>query len=312
MKYSDEHIQQQIESYLNQEMTDLERSRFEKQIHDDPELHEEVQLQEATFEAIKRERIFVLKAGLNQVPISLWTTGIVEVAKIAAITIGLGIAGLGGYYAIDFNSQTTNEKAIISAPKIEEENENSSQSQVSSEISANKGDFKTDPENEEVSKNANAQGSTQVVIGSKPSGSPSKIGKVSNSTFSNEEVVNEPLEPVSKAFQALSSKDIPNPDDGISNRTSLESIHPEVVFKKDNKNIFHYQFSDGKLILYADFTDKIYEVIELNQNGSKQVFFCYENTFYPLNTNQFEISPLKEVQDKNLIQILKAYQKRKN
>lgn len=312
MKNSDEHIQQQIESYLNQEMTDLERSRFEKQIHDNPELHEEVQLQEATFEAIKRERILALKAGLNQVPVSLWSTGIVEVAKIAAITIGLGITGLGGYYALNLSNQKSYEKKILTAPFVEKEKDNSDESKVVSEISSNKDDFKSKAENAEVPIETKSSGSHQKVIGGRPLNTHSKSGNGERSTYSNEEVLNEPLEPVSKAFQALSSKDIPNPDDGISNRTSLESIHPEVVFKKDNKNIFHYQFSDSKLILYADFTDKIYEVIELNQNGSKQVFFCYENTFYPLNTNQFEISPLKEVQDKNLIQILKAYQKRRN
>lgn len=312
MKHSDEHIQQQIESYLNQEMTDLERSRFEKQIHDNPELHEEVQLQEATMEAIRRERMLILKSGLSQVPISMWSTGLLEVAKVAAISVGIGLAAVGGYYAFDnYEHGKPQPEAVHSQSTSEIGSNELKHEDVSPNLETTRA-FDSTPENAEVPadksvvKDKLANSEKREKTSSK--GEKSSVSSESQDDFSLEP----PVEPSPKAVQALSSKDVANPVDGISNKTSLESIHPEVVFKKDNKNIFHYQFSDGKLILYADFTDKLYEVIELNQNGTKQVFFCYENTFYPLNSNQFDIAPLKAVQDKNLIQILRAYQKRRN
>jgi len=121
----------------------------------------------------------------------------------------------------------------------------------------------------------------------------------------------EALDPGTKQFVPSTAKDIPIPTDGISNKTLLESLNPEVVIKRDNKDKFHYQFSDSKLILYADFSDKLYEVLELNQNNEKQLFFGYNGKFFILDPKQTEISPLKPVTDANLIQVLADYQKRR-
>lgn len=311
MKHSDEHIQHQIESYLNQEMTDLERSKFEKMIHDDPELHDEVEMQEAAMEAIRRERIFALKAGLSQVPISLWSTGLLQVAKIAAISAGIATAGLGGYFLLE-NTQHT--KFEVQQSKVEVSGNKpldlstpiDGDSQEPEPVAQTNFDSKVDHSEAPINKlNPESQGGH---IDRKES---SKV-KNSEMAFQGSNTTSEPIEPSIKSLSPQTGKDLANPVDGISNRTSLESVHPEVVIKKDNKNVFHYQFSDGRLVLYADFSEQLYEVLELNQNGEKQIFFCFDNKFFPLNPNQFEISPLKEVQDKNLIQILKAYQKRKN
>lgn len=311
MKTPDEHIQQQIESYLNQEMTDLERAKFEKQIHESQDLHDEVEMQEAALEAIKRERMLALKSGLSQVNISLWSTGLIEMAKVAAISVGIISGGFGAYWLIekDQNDNSINQKE--SAITIVQKNENQGKAEASPENSL---PINQEPQGTESSKiNPNSK-TIPLAISNAPqlstphrkksSGEEVKLADNSNNA--------EPIEPVAKGALPYTGKDINNPSDGISNRTSLESVHPEVIIKKDNKNIFHYQFSEGKLILYADFNDHLYEVIELNQNGGKQIFFCYNNAFYPLNPGQHEIAPLIEVKEKSLIQLLSAYQKRKN
>jgi len=315
MKYTDDKIQQQIEAYLNQDMTDLDRSRFEKLIHDDPELHEEVEMQESLVQAIRNERILMIKAGLNQTNVSLWSTGLLEVAKIAAVTVGLGLASVGGYfwYSSSVNQPSARkEVAVQTTPAIKpQEDIQNAPSEVSSPRT-----FQPDPANGNVPVGP-SEASTSPIIKSEHNSRVVQTGKSSGKVAKgmgkeqHELSETEALDPGMKQFVPSTAKDIAIPTDGISNKTSLESVNPEVVIKRDNKDKFHYQFSDSKLILYADFSDKLYEVLELNQNNEKQLFFAYDGRFFSLDANQTEISPLKQVTDRNLIQILTDYQKRR-
>jgi len=310
-------IQQQIEDYLNQDMSDLDRSRFEKLIHDNHELHEEVELQQSVMEAIRNERMLALKAGLNQVNISLWSTSVLEFAKIAAITAGLGMASVGGY--LYFSGRTTERQERVEKAKSElvleekttetdKEVVSSSQTTPTETAAPTTVPFVSRPENgvvtdSEVNKPIRKATQNAVSVGK------SKVSKGATATGQPEV---EAREPGTTQINPSSAKDIAIPGDGISNKTSLESLNPEVVIKRDNKDKFHYQFSDSKLILYADFSDKLYEVLELNQNDQRKMFFAYDNQFFILDPTQTEISPLKEVKDLNLIDLLKNYQKRKN
>lgn len=323
MKQFDDKIQHQIEAYLNQDMTDLERSRFEKQMHQDPELHEEVEFQESMIEAIRAERMVALKSGLNQVSISMWSTGLIEAAKIAAISVGIGLAGFGAYSyyqsekadtvqvadSLKTNLPVIQESAAISAPATEmPEMESGNVSQKAGEAAEKPGpgSFESQPENA-------AQPSVNERPVMVPRTKANRLADKNADVASSSQVADaETREPGVKHVSPSVSKDITLPEDGITRKSSLESVHPEVVIKRDNKDKFHYQFSDSKLILYADFSDKLYEVLELNQKSEKQLFFAYDNRFFYLDPNQTEISPLKEVKDKNLVQVLTAYQKRRN
>ena len=311
MNYNDDKIQQQIEAYLNQDMSDLDRSRFEKMIHDDAELHEEVEMQESVLEAIRQERAFMLKAGLNQIPVSLWSTGVMEALKIAAISIGIGVAGVGGYYLYQERNATSASVSVETTSPVSQQDAPQIQSLESEEPEGPK------PVSEPIPEKSQDLDEMQHSTPQKPAISTQKV-KVADKSRS---VENRPnilteesaiREPGTKAIQAPASKEVTLPNDGISQKSSLESVHPEVVIKRDNKDKFHYQFSDSKLVLYADFSDKLYEVLELNQSNEKQLFFSYDGKFFSLDPAQTEIAPLKEVKDKNLIQILSGYQKRKN
>ena len=315
MKYTDDKIQQQIEAYLNQDMTDLDRSRFEKLIHDDPELHEEVKMQESLVQAIRNERILMIKAGLNQTNVSLWSTGLLEVAKIAAVTVGLGLAAAGGYFwysnAVD-HTPARKEVAVQTTSAVRPQNDIQD---APSEVAPPQ-TFQADPANGNVPVVPSDASAPPKTIGKnnvRTNQTVKSSGKVANGIGNDQQVLSETeaLDPGMKQFVPSTAKDIAIPTDGISNKTSLESVNPEVVIKRDNKDKFHYQFSDSKLILYADFSDKLYEVLELNQNNEKQLFFAYDGRFFSLDAKQTEISPLKQVTDRNLIQILTDYQKRR-
>jgi hypothetical protein len=317
---NDDKIQQQIEAYLNQDMSDLDRSRFEKIIHDDQELHEEVELQESVMQAIRNERMIALKAGLNQVNISLWSTTVLEIAKIAAITAGIGMATAGGYFILT-NSKGT--PTGTQGEKAQTEQIVNKQKEVPAETFT---PVVAAPSSQEVAEqpktidfgsklengNAPSPGISSPVYSGRNNSSAKGQTRISGKETPAQNVEVDVREPGTSVINPSIAKDIAIPGDGISNKSSLESLNPEVVIKRDNKDKFHYQFSDSKLILYADFSDKLYEVLELNQNNQRQMFFAYDNKFYILDPNQIEISPLKEVKDANLVDLLKNYQKRKN
>ena len=319
MKYTDEKFQQLIESYLNQGMSDLERSGFEKMIHEDPELHDEVAFQQATIEAIKKQRVLALKAGLNQVPVSLWSLGLMEAAKIGAIAAGIGLASLGAYIGYNQLRPSANEVAV--SQEITSETENASapeKAEIKQKAAAQPEvtDDTPEPRPAQIYQGGGSDKSEMAAPGSvrrqSKAGETFQNSGLSKSQEAGIQKETELSEPAGKTLQMPATQDILLPEDGITRNTSLESIHPEIVFKKNNKENFHYQFSDSKLVLYADFRDKLYEVLELNQSGKKQMFLAYNGKFFGLNPEQTDISPLREVTDQNLIRLLNEYQNRRN
>jgi hypothetical protein len=292
-------------------MNDLERSGFEKMIHEDPELHDEVEFQQATIEAIKRQRMIALKAGLNQVPVSLWTLSLTEAAKIGAIAAGIGLASIGVYFGYEQLRKPADEKAAqqqIQNQKIENTTNPENGASGNQEETPEPGpaqDFQSN-------KNFQDASGTREIKPERPAIESSKKGSeqipADNKNIRDSEV----NEPGTQSLRLPQTQDITLPEDGITKNTSLESIHPEIVFKKNNRENFHYQFSDSKLVLYADFKDKLYEVLELNQSGSKQLFLAYNGKFFQLDPNQTDITPLKEVAEPGLTRVLNEYQNRRN
>ena len=302
MKYTNPNIQQQIEAYLRQEMTDLERSGFERMMHENPELHEEVKHQESLITAIRKERVLQLKAGLQAVPVSLWSATLLEYAKIAAISAGIGLASVGGYLYLNRNA------AEIPGQSKKTETVAEQKAPVSDAGNQQADIYQTPRPAVEPAPSNNpspAAGHTQPAESVNDS---RKIPVQSGSIVLQDPEIAEPL---MKSSQPETPQNLALPEDGLSSKTHPESMQPEVVMKRGNREKFHYQFSEGKLVLYADFSEKLYEVLELNQHGQQSLFLSYDGKFYSLDPMMNEISPLQEVKDKNLVQILSVYQKRK-
>lgn len=63
---------------------------------------------------------------------------------------------------------------------------------------------------------------------------------------------------------------------------------------------FHYQFASGKLVLYGDFDDSLFEVLELNVQDESTLYLFYKSNYYYLNDRSGEISELEAVKDEPL------------
>ena len=69
----------------------------------------------------------------------------------------------------------------------------------------------------------------------------------------------------------------------------------------------HYQFANGKLILYGSFDNELYEIIEVNGQNSRSLFLYYKTGYSLLDESKKEVTLLKKITDPVLIQKLNTF-----
>ena len=81
----------------------------------------------------------------------------------------------------------------------------------------------------------------------------------------------------------------------------------DVEIKMKRKYNFHYQLIEQKLVLYGDFEDEPFEILEINKdNGGIDLYLYYKDNFYGIDQGSKKIEALKEIADPVLIQRLQA------
>jgi hypothetical protein len=78
------------------------------------------------------------------------------------------------------------------------------------------------------------------------------------------------------------------------------------IVAPDKKHTFHYQFSEGKLLLYGPFDKNLYEILEIHGEGHA-VFLFYRENYFLLDENQSAITKLEAIRDGELLRKLKQY-----
>jgi hypothetical protein len=220
-------------------------------------------------------------------------------AKIAASILISGLVGLGVYSYFNNKSETT----IASPTANEIRIENSSKESTSTEVildnsSKSQAPLAITESPSTLSDASNKIGNKAIVKKSSPSnstlapiasGSPKMI-----ETFDNE------------LFQ--SDNNITLPDGKIAQTTESKS-NIDITIDKSSENKFHYKFFNNKLFLYGSFDSNKYEILELNTYEGKQVYLYYDNSYFKLNSNQSEVSPLSKISDKKVVEQLNKFNK---
>ena len=85
-----------IASYLDGDMSPDQMQNFEMQLHTDPVLRSEFELQQDIIHSLQDFRKTQLKSRLDQVPVSMGPSGLMGIKAAAAMVIS-GIIGLGTY-----------------------------------------------------------------------------------------------------------------------------------------------------------------------------------------------------------------------
>ena len=270
-----------IDDYLANRLQEQDSIAFELEMEGDPALKEELAFQKQIVESVKHARAVELKAMLNNVPVGggSWSGG-----KIAAGVISAGIIATSLYFY--FNG----EDAIINA------NEEIQQEVIQPGGDKNKVEnaevVTTEETNKDAANETGANNSKEIAKDIK-----TKVSKP----------VQKPDIQVVDPSEELTEEKGTNVNPG---RSEISTSKMEVITESsDKKHTFHYQFVQGKLLLYGPFDKSLYEILEIHGEGHA-VFLFYRENYYMLDERQSKITPLGAIQDTELLKKLKEYRGR--
>jgi len=270
------------EDYLTNRLDEGARKAFEQQMQGDLQLQAEVKMQQGIIEGVKSARAAELKAMLNNVPIGGATSGAVT-GKIAIATISTVIIGTALYFGLRSNPA---EQPLAEPPAMEESINQDLEPEQAEPIT----ELVEEATQQETKVAKNAPATKSIVT--KPV--PPKID-VMDMTADMEDNKNKEEAPVPK----------------LSGNPQISASSLEVETDNTNKNYsFHYQFKDGKLLLYGPFDASLYEIIEIN-GGSHHVFLYYKNSYYHLDELEQHITPLIMIRDIELLAKLEQFRNKK-
>ena len=271
-----------IDDYISNRLNEPDRKSFENQLEGDPTLKEEVDFQQKVVEGVRQARAIELKNMLNNVPVSgsLWNGG-----KIAAALVSAGLVATSVYFYMKEDVQTV-------AP-VEE---------VRKEITAPSSQRDIEPATPTVEPKTEERTSTGTV---QPREKPKVLteSKPSTPVRKPDIQVVDPSSELTESKQGATTSVAPS-------RAEISVSKMEVITGlTDKKHNFHYQFAQGKLMLFGPFDKSLYEILEIHGDGHA-VFLFYKENYYLLDEQQSEITELKYIQDAQLLKKLKEYRGR--
>lgn len=278
-----------IDEYLTNRLSEQDREVFEQQLNSDAALKSEVELQSQIIEGLKKARIADLKAMLNKVPVEGAPITEFSTLKVAAGLIGTAVIVSAGY--LFFNNKTS-DLPLLSPP-------------VEDSIVIPEEDIQpNDPNNNKISEEQVTQPETITEQKAQPTQTPKS--KPSDKAEASQPVDKPAIDVIDPTEELTET----TPTRGNSNKPVLTFPKMNVEVDSSSKKYpFHYQFTDGKMILFGSFDKNLYEIIEIN-GGSHSVFLFHKDSYYKLDETRTEITPLEPIRDKALIQKLKEYRKK--
>lgn len=266
---------EKIDDYLANRLPAEERNAFEQEIAGDPALQDEVAFQEKIVSAVRQARAAELKQMLNNVPVSSgWSSG-----KIAAGVVAAGIVATSVYFYL------TPDESVMTPDQNVPEVITPAESPAITPADEPEPAVAT-PATEEPSKKSESPKRKTVTPVQKP----------------DIQVIDPSVD--------MTETNQPAIDPASTGSTTMTVSKMEVVTAPASKKYtFHYQFSEGKLLLYGPFDSSLYEILEIN-GGSHAVFLFYKENYYLLDEAQDQVTALAPIRDSQLLQKLKEYRSR--
>jgi hypothetical protein len=277
-----------IDQYLTGKLDAAQRLEFEKQLAGNPVLKKEVADQKQIIEAVKLARQNELKAMLSKVPVPpvsgsstfalKWVAGILATSAVVTLV----------YFSV-FHSET---KTDPSSALDELTKKLPAQDIKATEDTTTEHAPILIPKDDKKAPHVSA---SELKVDKKDKANSSTITPVQKPVL---ELV-DPSDEISIEQEAKTT-DI---------QATIQAAQIEVETDSSQKKYsFHYQFADGKLILYGPFDKNLYEILEVN--GENHAIFLYQKeNYYLLNEKETKITPLKAITDPSLIRLLREYRK---
>ncbi len=285
---------QKIEAYFNNELSSADEQQLIKELESNPELKQDFEFQQDIVEGLKSYRKEQLIARLNEVKI-ISTTQHLVVKVISSVAV-VAVVGLGAYFFYYTNNNESRllseaAKTSISDPGIDDpqlliedvpEQEPINETQQDLIVENKEVDVKQTPQPAVPKENIISEKTPEVTM-------PDIVDPFET------EVAEDNVE-----------EDLSVPANTTTTELNLRS-KLDVEIKMKRKYNFHYQLIEQKLVLYGDFEDEPFEILEINKdNGGIDLYLYYKDNFYGIDQGSKKIEPLKEIADPVLIQRLQA------
>ena len=280
-------IQNLFDKYFRGGMEPAEQAEFEIQLHNDPLMQGEFELQKDIVDAIKQSRRNEIKGRLDQLQVG--GSQPFSFMNVAASVTLATVISVGSYLYFESKAESEFTKFdLTSYVELAESTEKNIPAIPEALV-------KREATEQLIVKEQTPQlAKEQLVIEkAKPTKitppqifipeAPDELGEI------NELEVEDDLANNTKGFDNVKNNDVP-------------SFEIENVAKAE---MFHYQFYDGKLYLHGNFDGAPYNIIEFKSDGKRKVFLNYNDAYYLLNLKQKETAPLTAIKDQNLIKELK-------
>lgn len=279
---------ERIEAYLNNELSESEGQQLMQDVNSDPSLKSEFQFQESVIDGIKDYRKKELIARLDNIQVA--STGQSMLLKAIGLVGIATVVSVGTYFWVNSGDdlpinieETNNTEQIVTQP---EEAQEAAIDEIKKDDIAEEEAVTTETVAETVD-------STPAVTATPKEDKPTVIPDV---------VIPDVEEPESGTSLDV-EEDLSAPEAMAASSIRLRSS-TDVEVKLNKKYDFHYQVKNGGLILYGNFNNSPFEVIELNTNQGINSYLYFENHFYSLANDSEEIKPLKVIENKELIKEL--------
>jgi hypothetical protein len=270
-----------VEKYAAGQLHGPEKEAFELQMQGDATLQNDVALQKQVIEGIKKARIKELKAMLNHVPVSGVMQHGISAIKIITGTVAVGALVTGAFFYYKSSQKESVAPTVENAPLAIEKNTKPDVIPV-------------DPKEDKVS---SATSEPNKEVRKKPS-----VTKKQKAVQPRIEVV-DPTDELTKEPSHEQEKLAKQHSTIVTSRIAVD------INSSSSKYTFHYQFNQGRLILYGIFNSGLYEILEVN-GDTHSIFLYYKDNYYLLNERQSDITPLTPIKDLELIKKLKDYRGR--
>lgn len=286
-----------VNSYLDSELSEIDRLDFENKLLHDSELREEYNFQKDLVEGIKETRRLELKSRLSNIPINTPLYQTVGFKAIAVASISAGI-GIGAYYMLSEDDNIQLSDINLTENQITQTEENDIP-EIPESITPI---FKEEPMEEVI---------MEVISQEKPK---SEV-IVKNTEVKEEPNIIQPNVIQPNVVEVFEEEDISSinvdEENQINNLDNIkENVEStvEIATIKDKRNKFHYKFFENKLYLLGSFNEMPYEIIELNSSNGKSYFLYYNDSYFKLKTDQVKPAPLVKIENDSLVNELRIIQ----
>lgn len=300
---ADERDFELLDDYLANRMDEEDRATFEQKLKADPDLKGEYALQKGLIKGIKEARIAELKSMLNNVAVPSAGGGNSIASKIVMGTVVTIMIAAAAYWFVKDDEAAVPEQKIqterqIPAEKPEAAPETEPQSGIQKQEAA-----PSEQRSAPTDKNQTSAGTEQrrPSLAKRPDLLPAPATRNSNPENNSDGSVADARGP-DEDSSTISTERSPS-------LTLMKSSVAVEIKPNDMLYSFHYQFSDGRLLLFGPFQKDACQVMELNADGQRSVYLSYKDQFYHIEETGTLVKQLAPVIDAELIRKLSAYGK---